>query len=78
MVQVQDPIHAEHGKHVSETNEDRIVSGQQSEDYDHDAEHGSSGLQAPVEYDDKAIERVYRKLDLRIIPGMHIHPFFKA
>lgn len=69
MAQDTDSVHAEHGKHVTETNEDHVSPIVKADNAD-DPEHGPSGLQ-PEDYDSKTVERVYRKLDLRIIPGAY-------
>jgi hypothetical protein len=70
MAQDTDSIHAGHGKDVDETNEEHGPAAMKGLDAVY-AEEGPGGTQ-PEDYDIQTVERVYRKLDFRIIPGMSL------
>lgn len=71
MAQDSDSIHAGHGKYVNETNEEHGSAAMKGVDAVY-AEQGPAGVQ-PEDYDIQTVERVYRKLDFRIIPGISSH-----
>lgn len=70
MAQDTDSIHAGHGKDVNETNEEHGPAAMKGLDAVY-AEEGPAGTQ-PEDYDIQTVERVYRKLDFRIIPAFWV------